>query len=76
MKSDQEIINCLVSELSNLIFDFKSNTLSEADLYNYFRNFLEDANIDSRIIVKVLEDERFGDLAKDEALSIKIDEGW
>ena len=37
---------------------------------------LRDAEVDSRIVVNVLEDIIFGEDGKDEALSIKINEGW
>lgn len=74
MKTKQEIENCLVSELRNMISEFQLGTLTEELLYNYFRNFMCDAEVDSEITVKVLE--QFGTLGKDEARNIKISEGW
>lgn len=76
MKESKIIQNKLTSELSNLITEFKNNTLTEEGIYNYFSIILRDANVDSKIIVDVLEQEIFGNLGKHEALSIKINEGW
>lgn len=73
-KSEKEIENCLVSELQNLIGEHKAGTLTEESLYNYFRNFMCDSGLDSKITVSVLE--QFGDLGKNEARRIKIYEGW
>ena len=71
---DKEIENCLSSELRNLITEFNKGHLSEELILNYFSIFLQDAEINSKIIVNVLE--QFGDLGKNEALAIKINEGW
>ncbi|MFA5586043.1 MAG: hypothetical protein WDA02_05795 [Saccharofermentanales bacterium] len=71
-----EIENRLYSDLSNMVLEFQSGQLTEELIYNYFKLFLSDANVDSEIIVNVLENDRFGKLGKEEALSIKINEGW
>lgn len=76
MKNKKEIENCLVSELRNMVSEFKNNTLTEDDIYSYFSTILRDANVDSEIVVKVLEDKIFGDKGKYQALSIKVNEGW
>lgn len=73
-KTPKQIENCLFSELSNLISEFDNKTLTEENIYNYFRNFMQDAGVDSKITVNVLE--QFGKLGKEEARSIKIEEGW
>jgi hypothetical protein len=73
-KTKKQIENCLVSELSNMVSELKGGTLTEELLYNYFRNFMCDAEVDSKITVSVLE--QFGELGKNEARSIKISEGW
>ncbi len=73
-KTKQQIENCLVSELRNMISEHQLGTLTEELIYNYFRNFLCDAEVDSRITVNVLE--QFGELGKEEARNIKISEGW
>jgi hypothetical protein len=73
-KTQKEIENCLVSDLSNLISEFDNKTLTEEGIYNYFRNFMQDADVDSKITVNVLE--QFGKSGKEEARSIKIEEGW
>lgn len=76
MRTQKQIENCLKSELGNLKDEFKLGRLTEADLYSYFSSMLIDAGVDSQIIVNVLEDQRFGELGKEEALCIKINEGW
>ena len=73
-KTKEEIENCLSSELGNMVSEFRNGTLTEELIYNYFKNFLCDSEVDSRITVNVLE--RFGELGKQEALCIKINEGW
>lgn len=73
-KTKKQIENCLVSELQNMISDLKIGTLTEEMIYNYFKNFMCDAEVDSEITVNVLE--KFGELGKEEARNIKIDEGW
>ncbi|MFW6225566.1 MAG: hypothetical protein ACOC3V_01240 [bacterium] len=74
MKKSEIIQNRLSSELWNMVAEFKNNTLTEEGIYNFFSIILRDADVDSRIVVNVLE--RFGDLGKQEALAIKINEGW
>ncbi len=73
-KTKKEIENCLISELRNMVSEFQYNRLTEELIYNYFRNFMCDAEVDSEITVKVLE--QFGELGKDEARNIKMCEGW
>jgi hypothetical protein len=73
-KTKQQIENCLVSELRNMVSEHQLGALTEELIYNYFRNFLCDAEVDSRITVNVLE--QFGELGKEEARNIKISEGW
>lgn len=75
-KTQKEIQNCLISELRNMVSEFETGQLTEDGIYNYFRNFMCDAEVDSQITVNVLEDESFNDLAKEEARNIKIYEGW
>lgn len=71
-KTQKEIQNCLISELRNMVSEFETGQLTEDGIYNYFRNFMDDAEVDSEITVNVLEDESFNDLAKEEARNIKI----
>lgn len=70
----REIENCLVSELRNMVSELELGTLTEESIYNYFRNFMCDAGVDSKITVRVLE--QFGELGKEEARNIKVSEGW
>lgn len=71
---EEQIENCLKSELQSMISEFKAETLTEETILNYFSIFLRNSKVDSKIIVNVLE--QFGDLGKSEALAIKINEGW
>jgi len=75
-KTPKEIENCLTSDLQNLIYELKGGQLTEEILYGYFSDFLLDADVDSRIIVNVLEQVNFGALGKEAARYIKVDEGW
>lgn len=73
---NKQIENSLISNLSNIIAEFKLDRLTEQDIYNFFKHILIDANVDSEIVLNVLEDVRFGQLGKEEARNIKVDEGW
>lgn len=53
IKTTQQIENCLTSELRNMVSELELGRLTEDLIYNYFRNFLSDANVDSKIIVNV-----------------------
>ena len=75
-KEQQIIENCLSSDLSNMISEFESGELSTSTILQYFSDFLLDANIDSRIIVNVLERKSFGENGKEAARTIKVTEGW
>lgn len=76
MKTKEEIKNCLSSDLLNLIYEFHSGNITEEIIYGYFSDFLLDADVESKIIVDVLEGVEFGDLGKEQARYIKINEGW
>lgn len=73
-KTKNQIENCLVSELKNMVSDHQLGWLTEDMIYNYFKTFLCDAEVDSKIVVNVLE--QFGELGKEEARNIKVSEGW
>lgn len=75
-KTQKEIENCLASELSNMLDE---NTLIEfidEDILRYFSKFLLGAEVDSKIVVNVLEREDFGEVGKEAARAIKVNEGW
>ena len=74
--NQKQIEFCLTSDLSNMIFEFELGRLTKESIFEYFVDFLVSANVDSEIIVNVLEKEQFGDLGKDEARDIKVSEGW
>lgn len=71
-KTRKEIENCLVSELRNMISDIEYGRLGKEEAFDYFKNFMMDAEVDSKITVNVLEDESFGELGKNEARNIKV----
>jgi len=73
MKTPQQKINCLTSDLTNLIHEHKLETFSEEDIFMYFSDFMKSAGVDTDITIAVLE--KFGDLGKEAALTIKINEG-
>ncbi len=70
---NQKIVNCLSSDLSNLLIEcpYSSEIIMEC-----FYRFLSSANIDSDIIVEVLEKFNHIDVANEIILTIKITEGW
>jgi hypothetical protein len=75
-KTKKEIQNRLILDLQNLIYEHQLGTLTEEIIYGYFSDFLLSADVDSDIIVNVLEQENFGQKGKEAARYIKIDEGW
>jgi len=70
----KKIENCLKSELSNFITEFELGNLCREDIIRNFSNTLLAAEVDSEIIVNVLE--QFGEEGKKEAMCIKVCEGW
>jgi hypothetical protein len=75
-KKQKEIENSLSSELNNMITELELGHLSKESIIGYFTEFLLDAKVDSEIIVNVLERDQFGDLGKEQARYIKVEEGW
>ena len=71
---DQEIANCISSELSNLLSEFELGRLNKELILSYVSTILQDSKLDSRIILDVLEG--FGEEGKEQALCIKVSEGW
>ena len=76
MKTKKEIENCLISDLSNMIYEVQSGNVDMEMIFGFFSEILLDAEVDSKIIVNVLEQENFGNLGKEHARYIKVDEGW
>jgi len=72
--TDKQIENCVTSELRNLMSEFELGTLTKETLISYVGTMLLDAQVDSRIIVKVLD--KFGKEGKDMSMCIKVTEGW
>lgn len=74
-KTEQQIKNCLMSELYGMISEFELGQLNKEIILGYFTEFLLDANVDSDIVISVLEDDRFGIEGKEQARCIKVAEG-
>lgn len=75
LTKEQMIVNRLSSDLSNLLGEFKSNSLNEENIFSYFTDILLSAEIDSILIVEVLEKTN-NDNAIEVARWIKVNEGW
>jgi len=75
-KTKEQTENCLTSDLQGMLYEMEAQTLYQADLFRFFADVLLAANVDSEIVVNVLERPQFGNLAKEIARSIKVDEGW
>ena len=76
MKTKKEIENCLTSDLRGMIYELETGFIEREDVFRFFVDILRDTEVDSKIIVKVLEGESFGTLGKEFARYIKVDEGW
>jgi hypothetical protein len=70
-----KVCNRLFSDLSNAYSDIELDQFTKEDLMRFFSTILQDANIDTNIIVRVLESHHSTE-AKEQALTIKINEGW
>ena len=76
MKTKQQIENCLISDLQNMKYEVQSGNVDMEMIFGFFSEILLDAEVDSKIIVNVLEQKNFGDMGKEYARYIKVDEGW
>lgn len=70
----KEIENRLVLDIENILFEAKHNTFDKGAILNSISTLLQDAEVDSEIIVNVLE--QFGEEGKEVALAVKVKEGW
>lgn len=75
-KTKEEIENCLTSNLQNMIYELEVGNIDENLIYDFFSEILLDANVDSHIVVNVLERSNFGTSGKEAARYIKVNEGW
>lgn len=75
-KTKEEIENCLTSNLQNMIYELEVGNIDENLIYDFFSEILLDANVDSHIVVNVLERSNFGTSGKESARYIKVNEGW
>lgn len=76
IKDTIKIENKLISDLKNCLTEFRNKTLDEESLLMYFRDFLLDAKVNSNTVVNILERDYFGEIGKEIARSIKVEEGW
>ena len=67
-------INSLTMDLNSCLSELENNTLTKVSMLNYFTCFMQDVRLDSRLTVEVLE--QFGEEGKQEAMLLKINEGW
>jgi len=71
---DTAVANRIYNELSSLLYDLESGTLTSLYLLDYIAEILMDANVNSKCVVDILE--KFGDIGNEIATGIKIREGW
>ena len=76
IKTIEQVQNCLHSDLRNMLYELEAGDINKEMILGFFSEILLDANVDSRIIVHVLEHKGFGQEGKDAARYIKVDEGW
>jgi hypothetical protein len=76
MKTATEIKNCLVSDLTNMISELEGGNMTKETLIDGITEMLDDAGLDTDILIKVLEDKRFGELGKDKSMAVKISYGY
>lgn len=74
LSKEQMIRNHLNSELSGFLNEFESTQPNREDVLRFFSVILCAAKVDSRITVDVLE--KFGEDGKEQAMCIKVTEGW
>jgi hypothetical protein len=75
MKKTQKVIeHCLHGDLQNLVHEFELGQLTTESIYGYFSQMLRHAEVDSQIVVNVLE--QFGEEGIYAATCIKVNEGW
>lgn len=75
ISKEQMIVNRLSSDLSNFRLDWINNDLDEYGFYSYIKDILNSADVDSKIIVEVLE-KTHNSNGIEIARCIKVDEGW
>lgn len=75
-KTKEQVKNCLTSDLRNMIYEAQDKNFDEAIIFDFFSEILLDADVESEIIVDVLESVEFGELGKCKARNIKVNEGW
>jgi hypothetical protein len=71
-----EIRNCLISDVSNMMDELENGTLTSDGLLSYFTEIMEDAGIDTDVIIGVLEKPCFGKAGQEEAHGVKVRWGY
>ena len=75
-KTPEQKRNCITSELRNMVMEADQKNLTAEDVLSYVSTILIDSGYDSIEVVKILEQPDFGEEGKEQALSIKVNEGW
>jgi len=70
------IKNSVHSDMSNFLSEFKSGELDTESFLAYCANILLSADVDSDVVIDVLESPTFGQEGKDIARNIKVVYGY
>jgi hypothetical protein len=80
-KEQQISVNRLTSTLGNMISECckpyeHGNEIPDSMVLSYFSELMEDAGVNTDVTIAVLEDVRFGEQGKNEAVFLKIKNGY
>jgi len=73
---NEKRVNSAYSEIICMRDDFEFDEMREEDMMRYIATILQDAGVDTDIIIDIFERDGFRDYGKDIALGIKINEGY
>ena len=76
MKTDEQKINCVMSHLSDIVQEYLHKDLTIVDIYANISSILLDSGMDSDLVIKVFENERFGEEGQNQAMNIKVEYGY
>jgi hypothetical protein len=76
MRTDKEIINSATMTIEDLLTEHREGILSKESILNFISVLLRECRVDSQVVVKILEQDVFGEEGKYEAMAIKVIEGW
>ena len=72
----KESENCVISELTNMIYELEAGDLYKENLLLYVSQILLDSQMDDRSVINIMEDPAFGEEGKDRAMDIKRELGY